>query len=239
MGRQLLSPLNKEMLKTIVVILSVFVLAVICVGPLQNYLNGLSLKRQAILGEEEIIGSTSGYNPRVKEIQGVLKGLNLDPGPINGIMGPETRAAIKEFQSPKGLKETGRIDVKTLTELHRQEEVVPSESMTGVNPDSISLSQNEISTLTSEKLRGQDNSVNLAADFPSEHLEKVPSLPLKSIEKIKWMQAELKRAGFYDGSIDGKIGPQTKMSIKAFQKSKGLKSDGIIGPKTLEELKNI
>lgn len=38
-------------------------------------------------------------------------------------------------------------------------------------------------------------------------------------------------------STDGKQGPKTRAAIKLFQKSVGLKADGLIGPKTLEKLK--
>lgn len=48
----------------------------------------------------------------------------------------------------------------------------------------------------------------------------------------KEIQIALKNAGFYNGSIDGKIGKQTKKAIKEFQAANGLKADGIVGPKT-------
>jgi peptidoglycan hydrolase-like protein with peptidoglycan-binding domain len=38
------------------------------------------------------------------------------------------------------------------------------------------------------------------------------------------------------GKVDGKMGPQTKRVLIAFQKSKGLKGDGIIGIQTLKLL---
>lgn len=50
------------------------------------------------------------------------------------------------------------------------------------------------------------------------------------------IQRALKNAGFYDGGIDGKIGPKTKTAIEAFQKAKGLVADGKVGPKTWAEL---
>jgi len=50
------------------------------------------------------------------------------------------------------------------------------------------------------------------------------------------IQAALKNAGFYTGSIDGKIGPKTKKAIEAFQSANGLKADGKVGPKTWEAL---
>jgi len=55
-----------------------------------------------------------------------------------------------------------------------------------------------------------------------------------SPEKI---QRALKSAGVYTGLVDGKIGAGTKEAIIEFQKSHGLKADGVLGKKTWEELK--
>ena len=52
----------------------------------------------------------------------------------------------------------------------------------------------------------------------------------------KDVQKALKNAGFYAGSVDGKLGPKTKKAIEEFQASKGLKADGKVGPKTWAEL---
>lgn len=52
----------------------------------------------------------------------------------------------------------------------------------------------------------------------------------------KDIQAALKAAGFYTGTVDGKIGPKTKKAIIEFQKAKGLKADGKVGSKTWAEL---
>jgi len=52
------------------------------------------------------------------------------------------------------------------------------------------------------------------------------------------IQTALKNSGFYKGQIDGKLGPQTKEAIKAFQKAHGLKADGIVGKRTREKLSN-
>jgi peptidoglycan hydrolase-like protein with peptidoglycan-binding domain len=52
----------------------------------------------------------------------------------------------------------------------------------------------------------------------------------------KDIQRALKNAGFYAGSVDGKLGPKTKKAIEEFQQSKGLKIDGKVGPKTWVEL---
>jgi peptidoglycan hydrolase-like protein with peptidoglycan-binding domain len=58
----------------------------------------------------------------------------------------------------------------------------------------------------------------------------------KAADRSKEVQTALKNAGFYAGTIDGKIGPKTKKAIEDFQKAKGLKIDGKVGPKTWAEL---
>ena len=50
------------------------------------------------------------------------------------------------------------------------------------------------------------------------------------------IQTALKHAGFYNGKIDGKIGPKSKKAIEDFQSANALKVDGKIGPKTWEAL---
>lgn len=52
----------------------------------------------------------------------------------------------------------------------------------------------------------------------------------------KQIQQALKNAGFYDGKIDGNIGPKTKKAIEAFQSQNSLKSDGKVGAKTWKAL---
>ena len=52
----------------------------------------------------------------------------------------------------------------------------------------------------------------------------------------KDIQTALKNAGFYTGTVDGKIGPKTKKAIEEFQKAKGLKVDGKVGPRTWADM---
>jgi len=59
---------------------------------------------------------------------------------------------------------------------------------------------------------------------------------LNSKAHIKQIQTSLKKAGFYKGEIDGKVGPRTKRAIKEFQKAKKFNPDGVVGPETWEAL---
>ena len=55
-----------------------------------------------------------------------------------------------------------------------------------------------------------------------------------SPEKI---QTALKNAGYYDGTIDGKIGKKSKKAITEFQRDHNLKADCIVGGKTWAEMR--
>lgn len=51
------------------------------------------------------------------------------------------------------------------------------------------------------------------------------------------VQTALKNAGYYTGTVDGKLGGNTKSSIVQFQKDNNLNADGVLGRKTWEKLK--
>ncbi len=51
------------------------------------------------------------------------------------------------------------------------------------------------------------------------------------------IQTALKRAGFDPGTADGKMGAKTLKALESFQKSNGLKPDGVVGAQTLAKLK--
>jgi peptidoglycan hydrolase-like protein with peptidoglycan-binding domain len=51
----------------------------------------------------------------VKAVQEALRDNGQDPGPIDGIMGPRTKAALKDFQRAQGLPETGQLVINTGT----------------------------------------------------------------------------------------------------------------------------
>lgn len=52
-------------------------------------------------------------------------------------------------------------------------------------------------------------------------------------EEVRQIQRKLTSLGFYGGSVDGIYGTATKKAVTAFQKSCGIKADGIAGPTTL------
>ena len=57
--------------------------------------------------------SLGSRGPAVTKLQVLLKNAGIDPGPVDGAFGPKTEAAVRTFQSQKGLPVTGVVNVPT------------------------------------------------------------------------------------------------------------------------------
>ena len=55
-------------------------------------------------------------------------------------------------------------------------------------------------------------------------------------EQVKQIQTKLKKWGYYKNNVDGIYGYNTYLSVKSFQKSNGIKVDGLAGNQTLEAI---
>ena len=56
-------------------------------------------------------------------------------------------------------------------------------------------------------------------------------------QAVTQLQTDLSTLGFYTNSIDGRFGQKTHDAVVAFQKSQGLKTDGLVAAKTKAKLK--
>lgn len=187
------------MFKTAGFIIFFFILCIVFIEPVRTYMNNLIRRNE--VKEEQVIGSVSTYNPRVKEIQQILKDASFYHGNADGAMGESTRVALKDFQKAKGLQSSGMIDSLTYSALSRIEE----DLRTPQKPQAV-----------------------ISAPAVKKIVVVVPSPE----NREKQIQLALQKAGFYNGKIDGKIGPQSKQAIKKFQTGHNLKADGVVGEKT-------
>jgi peptidoglycan hydrolase-like protein with peptidoglycan-binding domain len=53
----------------------------------------------------------------VKQAQEKLSAQGYDPGPVDGIFGPKTQAAVKKLQEDRSLKQSGQLDQETIATL--------------------------------------------------------------------------------------------------------------------------
>src|SRR3954452_22610999 len=63
----------------------------------------------------------------VRDAQQALKDKGFDPGPVDGLNGPKTRQAVKEFQTKQSITADGKLGPKTLDSLGVKEAPVPAE----------------------------------------------------------------------------------------------------------------
>jgi peptidoglycan hydrolase-like protein with peptidoglycan-binding domain len=54
---------------------------------------------------------------QIQQVQERLKAEGVDPGPVDGVMNPQTEAALRQFQQKRGLPTSGAVDEATLREL--------------------------------------------------------------------------------------------------------------------------
>jgi hypothetical protein len=84
---------------------------------------GISVTCSTIPEKNEAVSTSgaaeSGITIRisVKKLQQTLDKVGYNPGPIDGVLGPKTRAAIQSYQKDHGLQETGVADYETLLAL--------------------------------------------------------------------------------------------------------------------------
>lgn len=62
--------------------------------------------------------------------------------------------------------------------------------------------------------------------------------PGSSGPQVKRLQRALAQLGYSPGRVDGGYGPATANAVGQFQRANGLQPDGVLGPKTLQALKN-
>lgn len=75
------------------------------------------------LGEAQL--STGSTGTEVKSLQQILQGQGYNVGPVDGIYGPQTQAAVQAFQKTKGLLPDGIVGPQTWQAL-QPKPVVPA-----------------------------------------------------------------------------------------------------------------
>ncbi|MDP3896189.1 MAG: peptidoglycan-binding domain-containing protein [Mesorhizobium sp.] len=135
-------------------------------------------------------------DPVVQQVQDILGDLNLYTGSIDGIAGPQTRAAVESYQRSVGREASGQIDARLLAELMaRRAEPAPSDVIVTPAPRPAAT-----------QLASTDGAV------PQERIIKI--------------QAGLKAFGHDGIEIDGVIGLKTSSAIREFQSLFGLPVTG-------------
>lgn len=176
--------------------------------------------------------------PAVAELQGMLVLLGYYPGQVDGAFTDATEAAVRDFQAAAGLTSDGIVGPATWSRLlptPSTEFTPPAASATGgdepePNP---SAATEEPSAAGTPTAGGPEPTATNAVTSPVE----LPTLRVGMYgPAVTRVQERLQRLDFYTGALDGIFGPQTEAAVKAFQRSRQLNPDGVIGPVTWQAL---
>lgn len=101
--------------------------------------------------------------------------------------------------------------------------------------------RNRVSALETQ-LKEKDDEINSLKETSVKGSEEVSANAGKVVETKqqadpKQIQTALKNAGYYQGTVDGKMGKKTRKAVREFQKANNLPVDGKVGKKTWMALK--
>lgn len=165
----------------------------------------IRIERETIMAEPA--------DPTVQKVQGILSDLNLYAGPVDGIAGPKTRDAIRNYRRILGLEPTDEIDALLIDQLGaKSPETTGSVAPVPVARPGDGNSKRETSAETSTPARG--------------------SLVVR-------IQAGLRAFGNDHIEIDGVSGPKTEQAIREFQSLFGLEVTGRADEILLQKMRDL
>ncbi len=104
----------------------------------------------------------------------------------------------------------------------------------------LQLLQTDIDSLRTGQQKVEDNLLEVSKTSSSSAVisdtKEIYRTPSGFTLASRDIQAALKNSGYYNGPVDGKIGPLTKTSLKRFQEDNGLVPDGVCGRNTWDKL---
>ena len=145
----------------------------------------------------------------VLAVQNRLGQLGTYTGPVDGVWGPDSEAALERFQQSHQLQATGQMNQATAATL-------------GLDPASLfAVSAAAV--------------VSPPPPPPLLPPATTGSVTL-SAASVRVVQNRLAALNFYTGAVDGEWGASTQTAIERFQKGRGLEPNGQLNPATISAL---
>lgn len=172
----------------------------------------------------------------VSELQAALKLLGYYEGDVTGIYSQSTSIAVTNFQKAAGLTQNGIVDAQTWEHLFPQ--TPPTATAQTTTPTTTTTKPPSTTTppATTTKPTTATPTTSKPATTSSSNQPKPENLPLLKEgmegDAVKLLQQRLKTLGFYNGTVDGTFGEQTREAVIKAQTALGLDADGIVGYQT-------
>lgn len=159
--------------------------------------------------------------PVVREVQDRLHQMGLYQGRVDGNWGPDSEAALQQFQQTHNLLVTGQMNPGTAEVL-------------GLNPtDLLQLpapAGGEPPQVVTMPQAGQ------TPPPPASGQTTQPAPIRLGPDAIRNIQTQLQKLGFYNGALDGAWGPGTQGAITRLQQNHNLPQTGRLDPATVSAM---
>jgi tetratricopeptide (TPR) repeat protein len=169
-------------------------------------------------------------------LQRELQAAGYDPGPLDGRPGTRFAAAIAAYQRANNLHADGRASIDMLSRLAREN--LKAGRMVPVAPSIVPTAgtaapASEIGRGTGRNETATRNSVlTLISRAPAR--DPAP----QGRELVRAIQKRLAVRGYYDGPLDGNLGPKTSLAIETYQRVQRYNATGRPSRAIYEELED-
>ena len=177
-------------------------------------------------------------NAEVTALQKQLQAAGYFDGPVTGYYGSLTQQAVSKFQKTKGLTVNGIADEATLQALNPE---TPTESQPEVSQPQASQ-ESKVETQQALNPEALTDSQLEASQPQASEKSKVETNSTPALKKgsknseVTALQKQLQAAGYFDGPVTGYFGTLTQEAVIAFQKARGITSNGVADTNTLNAL---
>jgi len=167
---------------------------------------------------------------QIADLQWQLAVHGYDPGPADGIDGPQTERAIRQYQADAGLSVDGEPSQDLLDHLQYAPPTVSKNARNAGGSGPSTFSQSELPPPTalvppSPPMEGPPQPPYPDAS-PPPSTAGIPVAPELLPVYTATVQEELARRGYYQGPADGRLGPQTRDAIRHYQQDRGMPVTG-------------